>query len=315
MRVSAPGKIIVSGEHAVVYGYPAILAAIDHRLTVDIQKHPRGVSCFPQECHASVLRALQIIAQAFPAEIMKEDLKNVKISIVSEIPIGVGMGSSAAFAVALTGAVFAFFKFPLDRKKINDIAYKIEEEHHGTPSGADNTICTYGGLLLFRKKTDTVKSVCSFLDAKIPPMILINTGRPRESTKQMVQRVSNFVDQHPDRAQKIMRSIEQTTRDIIRIFAGEVSGEGFGEAIRRNEDWLEQLGVVSPQTRTLIRRIESVGGVAKVSGAGGAEKHSGMILVHHPDPAWFFSWAERHRLSVMHVRFGAAGVRRERDAT
>lgn len=102
LKVSVPGKLILSGEHAVVYGYPAIATAINLRLTAT--------------------RAGKI---------------------ESDIPIGAGMGSSAAFAVALS----AFKVGELNLEKINKFAYKLEKGLHGNPSGVDNTIVTYGGFL------------------------------------------------------------------------------------------------------------------------------------------------------------------------
>lgn len=94
--------------------------------------------------------------------------KQLRIKVVSQIPVGCGMGSSAALAVSFTGAILKLINHPWSRKRINEIAYELEKKQHGTPSGGNNTISTYGGFLWFRKETEEFK-VFSRLPIKALP--------------------------------------------------------------------------------------------------------------------------------------------------
>ncbi len=273
LKVSAPGKLIISGEHAVVYGYPALVAAVDKRLSVT--------------------------------------LAGGKKMIESNIPIGRGMGSSAAYAVA-TSAVKLFLRDrKLDLNKINETAYRAEKKKHGNPSGVDNTISTYGGLLWFRKESESLK-LFSSVKAKraLPKLYLIDTGRPLESTKEMVAKVGRLYKKDPLATEIIFKKVERVTRSFLKYLLGE-GAINFQELIKENEALLEKLGVVSNSTINLIREIERIGGAAKVSGARGWKDKSGVLLVYHKNPEKLHIFAKKNNLNPFEVKLGEEGVRIE----
>ncbi len=306
VKVSAPGKIILSGEHAVVYGYPEILSAIDRRLSVEIEETGLGLDIQPREGKSLVEYAVEVIK----ARLNISGLKNLKIRINSQIPIGGGLGSSAAFAVAITAAFFEFLKLPRSLKKINEIAYEIEKKQHGTPSGGDNTVSTYGGFLLYRKETETFK-VFSPLKTKVFPSIyLIYSGKPEESTGEMIKTVKDFILRSPKEAEKIFKETEKITRNFLRFLSGEELN--FGGLITRNERLLEQLGVVSVKTKRLIQKIESIGGSAKISGAGGIKTNSGIILAYHAQPEILTDFAKQEKLEILEAKLGERGIKSEK---
>lgn len=307
VKVSAPGKIILSGEHAVVYGYPAILSAIDKRLTVEIEKGDKELEVIPKEGKLWVEKALELIRERLGTD----KVKNLTIGIDSQIPIGCGLGSSAAFAVAVTAAIFEFLRLPRSRRKTNEIAYEVEKKQHGTPSGGDNTVSTYGGFLLYRKETEAFKVFSSLKTKIFPQIFLINSGKPEESTGEMIKQVKDFISKSPLRAEKIFREIEKITRDFLRFLSGE--GQNFGNLIRTNESYLEELGVVSDKTKTLIRKIESLGGSAKISGAGGFKGNSGIIITYHADQEKLISFAKKENLNIIQAKLGEQGVRVEQN--
>lgn len=154
VKVSAPGKIILSGEHSVVYGCPAILAAIDRRLSVGVEKTRGGLEIVSGEPPDLVKHAFKKTKEVFREKIGK----GLKITIDSQIPVGRGLGSSAALAVAVTGAIFKLVNQSWSEEKINKIAYEIEKKQHGNPSGGDNAVSTHGGFLWFRKETEEFKA-------------------------------------------------------------------------------------------------------------------------------------------------------------
>lgn len=266
LKVSVPGKLIISGEHAVVYGYPAIATAVNRRLVAT-----RGGE------------------------------------IDSDIPIGAGMGSSAAFAVALS----AFKVNGLDLEKINNFAYKIEKGIHGNPSGVDNTVVTYGGFLWFRKESENFKTFKQ-IESKVtlPKLFLLNSGKPSESTKEMVEHVGGLYKKNKKRVDGIFREIEVVTKGFLRFLLKENETE-LGILIRDNERLLEGLGVVSESTKKIIRSVEKIGGSAKVSGAGGRKDGSGMLLVYHKDIEKLTLFAKQNNLNLMSVKLGQEGVRIE----
>ncbi len=270
LKVSAPGKVILSGEHSVVYGYPALVTAVNKRLTIE------GIG------------------------------KSTKIS--SDIPIGAGMGSSAAFAVASSAVKLG----KLDLERINELAYKMEKKHHGNPSGVDNTICTYGGFLWYRKESESFKIFNSVKPkVKFPKIYLFNTGKPSESTKEMVSHVSDLYRSRGSYFDMLFKEIENVTRDFLTFLVDDKSSD-FGELVKLNEKLLEEIDVVSSSTKNIIRSIEKIGGAAKVSGAGGKKKGSGMVIIYHKDSEKLLSFAKRQNLKLFQVKLGEEGVRIEK---
>ncbi|MCX6705626.1 MAG: hypothetical protein NTV24_00770 [Candidatus Woesebacteria bacterium] len=274
IQVSAPGKLIISGEHAVVYGYPALVTAINRRLTVVLVKGKRKIQ--------------------------------------SEIPIGCGMGSSAAYAVATSATNILLKNKKLDLEIINDVAYKVEKKRHGNPSGVDNTVSTYGGFLWYRKESENLKLFSPIkVKRAFPKVYLIDTGRPVESTKEMVASVAKLYKKDPLSTEIIFRKIERVSKNFLKYLQGE-NIVGFSNLIKENEVLLEKLGVVSNSTIKLIRKIEKNGGAAKISGAGGWKDKSGILLVYHKDINKLKNFAKREKLELIEIQLGEEGVRIEK---
>ncbi|EKE12780.1 MAG: hypothetical protein ACD_13C00142G0007 [uncultured bacterium] len=270
LKFSAPGKLIISGEHAVVYGYPALVTAIDRRLSIE------GSG--------------------------KDD------KITSDIPIGAGMGSSAAFAVATSALRIK----KIDLPKINELAYKLEKKHHGSPSGVDNTICTYGGFLWYRKESENLKTFKVIVPkTKFPKIYLLNTGKPVESTKEMVTHVSDLYRGRKSYFDTVFRGIEKITKEFLGLLLND-SNSDFDELVKYNEELLEKLDVVSPTTKNIIRKIEKIGGAAKITGAGGKKESSGMVIVYHNDSDKLLKFAKDNKLDLFSVKIGEEGVRIEK---
>ena len=265
-KFSAPAKLILSGEHAVVYGYPAIATAVNLRLTADSSG-----------------------------------------KIDSNIPIGAGMGSSAAFAVVASALKLG----DINLEKINDMAYILEKGLHGNPSGVDNTVVTYGGFLWYRKENESFKTFKQ-IEAKVnlPKIYLLDTGKPSESTKEMVGMVGKRYSSRTTSTENIFKSIEKTTKGFLNLLLG--GKEEFGELISENERLLEELGVVSDKAKELIRVIEKTGGYAKISGAGGKKDGSGMAIVYYKDIEKISLLKKRYGIIIRPVKIGEEGLRIEK---
>jgi mevalonate kinase len=346
VKVSAPGKLHLLGEHAVVYNKPAILAAVGKRCFVEI--NPRkdnnitvSSSNFKKEVKTNVdeirikfnktqkdwetynkindialLKSITKDPLDYPLIIIGQFLDYFKLKSVagfdlhiqSEIPVGAGMGSSGALAVSIIGALSLFTNKPFEKETINKIAFLAEQKKHGKPSGGDNSTSCFGGLVWF-KKDEGLKP----LDADLPKEVtknfyIINTGTPAETTGEMVSLVRDLVQKDPDGTQKIFDDQESLVKSLLPALAKSKHSE-IVQIIKDGEANLESLGVVSAYAEKIIRNVEKSGGAAKICGAGGKTKSTGIILIYHRNEEKLKNVAKKSKLSYSEVLLGAQGVR------
>lgn len=258
---SAPGKIILSGEHAVVYGYPAIAIAVNKRLSLK-----------------TILNK-----------------NNLSWQINSEIPARCGLGSSAALSAVSAAALVYLKTKKLNKEIINDMAFSLEKIHHGKPSGLDNTVSVYGGLIFYEK----FKKFKSLKVKKLPEFLLINSGKPKETTKEMI----NLVASKPEN-KIILGKIGKLTQKFVKACK-------YSHLIKENERLLEDLGVVSQKAQKIIRQIEKLGAAAKICGAGGVKTGSGMILVTGKNLDLVKKFCRQNKLPYFMAKLENEGVRCE----
>ncbi len=318
--VSAPGKIHLSGEHAVVYGKPAVVVSTSKRMYVTLETSNSPAKNDDSQVVLSNLRR----KDAYINEILKIIETKYKIplsdslliTINSDIVRSCGMGSSAALAVALIGAVLLYIGQPWNRQIINELAFQAEKFKHGNASGSDPTIVTHGGLLWYRKELDFLKTFW-LLPFKIPknfaPFLLINTGRV-ENTGELVKAVRKRKELDKPGFTSLITRIEEVTRGMTGAIHDEDEID-FRDSIQENERLLEQLGVVSISVKQLVRKIESIGGVAKISGAGGIKSGSGVVLAVHEDPKVLMDISQKFNFPYFQAIFGGEGVKIEQIVT
>lgn len=128
----------------------------------------------------------------------------------------------------------------------------------------------------------------------------------------MVLKVKDLYSNSGLKVEKIFKEMETITRNFLKLLLNEERLD-IRELIRTNESLLEDLRVVSPTTRTLIRKIEKIGGAAKISGAGGVKKGSGIILAYHAHPDVLWSFAQKEELDILKVELGEEGVKIEKN--
>ncbi len=302
--VSVPAKIHLLGEHAVVYGKPALLTTVDRRITVTIQ--PRH--------SVSSTRMTDIFEPILKKELGLKEIPSYKLEISSNIPIGCGLGSSAAISVAYFGAMLLFLGQHWDLGKINALAYKAEKVFHGNPSGGDNATVCFGGLVWFQK-VNADKKIIKQLPFSIPEnlsknFVLINTGKPVESTGEMVGGVRLLSEEKPEVVEKFLTQQEHVTKELLNVIKNG-DEKNFIRIIKEGEKNLERIGVVSAFVSSIIREIENAGGAAKISGGGGKTKGTGMLLAYHKNPDVIKKIAEEKKLSYFQIKLGVEGLRRE----
>jgi mevalonate kinase len=310
ITVSAPGKIHLMGEHAVVYGKPALLAAVNLRLSVSLQAGEKGLTIVAPEGQSYIRHAIETTAKALNIK----TIPPLTLTLESQIPIGYHLGSSAATAVATVGAMMYFTKNLWNPEKINQIAYEVEKKQHGNPSGGDNTTVTFGGFIWFRKELEFLKSIWRFpfsFSKTLHHFFLINTGRPKETTGEMVEWVRKQEKEEKKKFQELFVENENQTKRLAKAIK-EGDEEELMDAIRKGEKTLEEMGVVSSVAASFLRKIEDSGGAGKILGGGGKVGPVGCLLCYHHAPDKIEALCKPYGYSIQHIALGEEGVRLER---
>jgi len=281
-EASAPGKVILLGEHFVVHGEPAIVLAIDRRVTVTvkvrsdsrvfIKSEDLGISgffkndqFFPQRGDGEAKRRLEPIYAVAKEIIQKCGSNNgVNIEVKSSLPIAAGLGSSAAVSVASAAALCSLFDFKESKDNIFQIAFNAEKIIHGNPSGVDPAISTYGGILQYRK-SKPIRRLHVNIDL---PLVIGNTKKER-STGTLVAKVNNLRRRYPQIIGKIIRAGgEIVERSVRALREGDL--ETLGELMNINHELLSAIGVSCMELEKLVHAARNAGALgAKLTGAGG----------------------------------------------
>ena len=355
---SAPGKVILFGEHAVVYGHAAVAAALsDLRISVKITSTTTtttttatsggnlhivmpdlptpidltldSVSCCvadlkepPTKEDASriqhiltnldqgmdvmnvsaLLPVVYLLNRLLAPALMMMRTRGLEIVVRSQdLPVGAGLGSSAAFGVALTAALLRLSLLdnnnnnntttPLALGKpcqehletINKYAYYSEILLHGTPSGIDNTVATYGGAIDYQKATPSRRSRSDKFDMPSLRMVLVHTRVPR-STKELVAGVRRMHDNHPGVVGPMLQAmggVAERFRQIIGASWKTVKGSDLLTLVRTNQHLLRAVGVSHPSLDRICQIVQDQApgmAEAKLTGAGGGG--CAMIVLH-----------------------------------
>lgn len=271
-KASAPGKIILFGEHFVVYGVKAILCAIDKRVTVSAEKIPQNKisikSSFGNIVESPDRPIKEIESQFRPfyylADKMIQKYKEkfgIEITITSEIPSGVGLGSSSACCVASAAAISGLFT-KNSKEEILQMAIEAEKTIFPNNSGADSTVCTYGGLIQYDKKRGFSK-----IDTEINFDLIIANSKIKHSTKEVVSYVKNFKENNEERFAIICNEVNRLVEDVL-ICIKNNDLEGIGRNMTKNQKYLESIGVSNEKLREMIALSNKSSFGAKLTGAG-----------------------------------------------
>ena len=305
--VSAPGKIHLMGEHAVVYGKPALLSAVNLRTTVSLTENKK-FEIISEDPDEYVRYAVEHVCKEF-----KKKIPSVHLHVSSIIPSGFHLGSSASVAVVTIGVLYYYLTKKWNLEKINELAYEVEKNMHGNPSGGDNTTVTYGGFVRYQKKSETEKvfeKLFFVLPKKLDHFFLIDTGKPKENTGFMVGLVR---EKYEKNAKKYIDLFDINEKQVERILDALKIGDEktLLDAIRIGEETLEEMGVVSEKVKPLIRDIEKAGGAAKILGGGGVSEGVGFLLCYHTNRKIVEHIISKYHYSMQPITLGQEGVRLE----
>jgi mevalonate kinase len=280
---SAPAKVILFGEHFVVYGEPAIVLAIDKRAyaKTEVRNDKRlhlhstnlnlagyyesGIFKTEQGDMKEARSKFEPVKLAVEKVLEKcGENVGINIEINSTVPVAAGLGSSAAVVSAVAASVGALLNAKISREDIFRITYEAEKIVHGTPSGIDPAISTFGGTLLFQMDTGFKP-----LDVRMDiPLIIGDTGVER-STRAQVEKVRGINERYPRVVEPIMLAAREVVLKAIEALK-ENSLETLGDLMNINHALLCGLGVSDESLEWLINASKKAGALgAKLTGAGG----------------------------------------------
>ncbi len=284
VKFSSPGKITLFGEHAIVYGKPAIVSAIDKRVYISMEERNDGIIKIISDLSSIsisineinnyngpliyVIKAIEILSNYIGKK------KGVNIIINSEMPISAGLGTSAAVSVATIAAYSKILNYNININEIAKLGHKVELEVQGIASIMDTTISTFGGIM-YIKPNDIIEKIK--IDYEIS--FILGYIKREYNTAYMVNKVKSLMNKNKEIIEKIMEAIglivEEGKKAIL-----EEDIEKIGLLMNINHGLLDSLGVSNKELNDMVYSVRRAGALgAKLTGAGGG----GCILALCPN--------------------------------
>ena len=337
----APAKLIISGEHAVTYGAPAIAMAINqyvvttvgwaHQQTINpvinfnllalkyAKSHPIKTlfllanrlqnnynaflngHCSIREVIKKPFELLQYSVTNLLERLQLQLSRNLDIQVDSKIPIGSGLGSSAAVIISCLRSLAHLFKLKWDPSKFLKIGTDIENLQHGKSSGIDLYTSTFGGGIYFNSNylNKAQKIVLPNFDFKI-----VNTGIPTATTGECVAQVKDyFLKEELSLISKFSEITEAIKKALITN-----NQTQFLAAIKENHALLCSIKVVPQKVQAFINEVEILGGAAKICGAGSIYGDNAGVLLLIGDQSKIAKIAANYNYIIQDVSVDFSGV-------
>jgi hydroxymethylglutaryl-CoA reductase len=285
LLASGYGKVILFGEHAVVYGSHAVAAPIPIAIQAKVEDEDEGIHLvIPRwgveerlqkgvEHKHSIYNSLDLILGS-----LNLADKDMRIEVYPNVPRAMGLGGSAALAVAIIRALISHYKTELSEDEINELAYESEKLVHGTPSGIDNTMATFGRFILYRKgKPPLMKEI----HAPKPIPIVIGLSGVESLTLKMVSKVRHSWEKNKSMYDQIFEQINDISLNGVKAIE-DYDLEALGDLMNLNQGLLNALQVSTWELEELIEVARENGALgAKITGGGGG----GAMVALCPDNA------------------------------
>jgi len=266
---SAPGKIILFGEHFVVHGTKAILAAIDKRVTVTstftdnktikVNSQLGTIEVPISSSHEEVKSEFRPFVYLANKIINSEqNVSGLEITIDSDIPIGVGLGSSSACCVAATASISELFN-ELSSEEILKMSIEAEKTIFPDTSGADCTVCTYGGMIEY----PSIEKIDNTFDLNL---LIANSMIPH-NTKNSVEKVNKFKENDEERFSQLC-DLENGLIDEVIVAMKNNDATTLGEKMSENQKYLEEIQISNDTLRDMISSLKEISLGTKITGAG-----------------------------------------------
>ena len=288
VTASAPGKTILFCEHAVVYGRPAIAAAVDRRVYVKVEmRDDNRIHVNVEDLKVSGFLNLEdstielekgekksILEYVLRSLIKSDSTGGLEITINLDIPIGAGLGSSAAITVATIKAASTFNNIKLTNEEIAKLAHQVELEVQGSASPIDTTLSTHGGIIYLSRDAEEIIKLN--IDNEIP--IVIGYTYKRGNTGKQIEAVRLKMEKYPKIMIPILNSMESITNGAREAL---INGdqEMIGEFMNINHGLLDAIGVNTEELSKMVFDARKTGAIgSKLTGAGGG----GSIIAYCP---------------------------------
>jgi mevalonate kinase len=334
MRAVAPGKLILSGEHAVVYGRPALAMAVNRNaqafvttegaaetVSFDLPNLQADKASFTlralREFHGRVQRnyedflagrlsirevvrkPVDLFQFAFVTVLDGLHLKmggGVNVRLNSNIPIGCGMGSSAATILSVLRGLGHYYRVEFRPEWYARYSLEVENMQHGQASGLDTYVSMHGGCVRFQN------GVAQELPLPRVPLYIVNTGTPASTTGEAVAGGAAHRG-----GQSAVGNFEGVVNHMQKALQQD-DLKAFQRAMRENHRLLQEIGVVPGRVGDFVAEVEAAGAAAKICGAGAvAGDAGGMVLVAAREtPA---ELCAKYGYELMTVRPDPLGVR------
>ncbi|MEM2869632.1 MAG: mevalonate kinase [Thermoplasmata archaeon] len=282
------GKVILFGEHFVVYGLPAIASAISDTTVAEatLARGAGGLEAGPEtfvlegdgwtlydnrpetpgykkEKAAEQRRAVELILSHLGIDTRKNP---VNLALGGALKAASGVGASAAACAAIARALSSLFDLGLTDEEINRAAHEGEKGFHGTPSGIDDTAATYGGLFLFKKEQPT--NHIEMIRLRRPLEIVLGNTGITSSTKAVVEEVRRRREAAPEKFSRIFSEAEALALEAKEALERGDVGR-VGTLMTRNHELLRELGVSCEELERLVELAIRAGAPgAKLTGTG-----------------------------------------------
>ncbi len=333
MKVFAPGKLILSGEHAVVYGKPALAMAVNRYVCAHVLDHGSPLisldfADLSYQCNITpdaldtLINTIKNKYSSFKQgrftirEVLQKpfelaqfalglclEMLNIKLSqgmhihLTSTIPMGCGMGSSAATILSVMHAMANHAGVVVPPKKMYELGLQAENMQHGISSGLDLHVSLHGGCCYVKDNIISAKSMPTV------PLYLVNTGTPQTSTGECVTKVAHHFKQS-----SIGDDFANVTEAMVSALHSD-SLTGFKSSITANHDLLNKIGVVPEHVQGFIQKIHALGGAAKICGAGAVSgSTAGIVMVVIEDASLFTSLCDNYGYPILAVSGDVRGV-------
>ncbi|MCG2769735.1 MAG: mevalonate kinase [Anaerolineae bacterium] len=272
----ACGKVILFGEHAVVYGQPAIAVPVTQvrvAATVEDASSGEGVTIVARNLDVvhrlgdsiqdDGVHPLDLTVRNTFERIGLSEGRDLLIEVSSTIPIARGMGSGAAVATAIVRALSAHFGAGLTASDVSELVYKTEILHHGTPSGIDNSVIAFERPVYFVKG----EGPQAFEVGQSFSLVIADTGAS-SSTREVVRDVRDYWMAERERYDTLFADVGSVAMAARASIARGDTAEA-GRLMNVNQALLEEIGVSSAEIRALVEAARQAGDLgAKLSGAG-----------------------------------------------
>lgn len=267
------GKAILFGEHFVVYGFAGIAASIELNTTCTFAQNPEGESgitsndlvtgekiMYGQHKYKALDRVIDTILREMG---IKEH--NFRLDLATNMSLKGGMGSSAALCVSIVRCLNGQFALKMDDAQVNRVAYEAEKVFHSTPSGIDNTVSAYGGMIWFERRSP--ENLIERMKVKPVEVVLADSG-VSHNTAEIVGMVRQQKDRDPKKYQGLFmdyKKIVEQARPLIE----KAEWKGVGGLMNENQLLLEGMNVSNEANDLLVKTSLEAGALgAKVTGAG-----------------------------------------------